>query len=201
MDTSTIIESIGYLGSFLVLVSFLMTSIVKLRIVNSIGGIVFTIYALIIHSYPTAIMNLCLVGINIYYLVKFSNTSVEYDFIKLNKVDTLISYIISCFKNDIEKCFPGINMDFSNANAVYTVCYKGKPAGILLGVISNGILEIFLDYSTPEYRDFSIGKFLMSKLPAEGIKSLVYHGSDIKHKAYLNKVGFVHKNGYYEKIF
>ena len=64
MNTKVLIEAIGYTGSALVLVSFLMVSVVKLRIVNTIGSVIFTIYAFIIHSYPTAIMNLCLVMIN-----------------------------------------------------------------------------------------------------------------------------------------
>ena len=34
MNTSMLIEAIGYLGSALVLVSFLMVSVVKLRIVS-----------------------------------------------------------------------------------------------------------------------------------------------------------------------
>ena len=39
MDTATIIELIGYLGSVLVLVSMLMTSVVRLRVINLIGSI------------------------------------------------------------------------------------------------------------------------------------------------------------------
>ncbi|RKM56092.1 MULTISPECIES: YgjV family protein [unclassified Butyrivibrio] len=201
MNTNMIIEAIGYLGSALVLVSFLMASVVKLRIINSIGSIIFTIYAFIIHSYPTALMNLCLVLINIYYLVKMSNTSVEYDFIKLNKGDSVISYFIDCYKDDIQKCFPGNPLDFSTADTGYAVCHKGNPAGVLLGRLEDNNLDIMLDYSTPEYRDFSIGKFLISKLPDEGIKSMTYRGNDVNHKAYLSKVGFKQKDGYYEKLF
>ena len=70
MDSGMIIEMIGYLGSVLVLISFLMSSVVKLRVINAVGSLVFAGYALIIHSYPTALMNFCLVGLNIYYLVR-----------------------------------------------------------------------------------------------------------------------------------
>ena len=67
MDIKLIIEVIGYIGSALVLVSFLMTSVVKLRMINLIGCVVFAGYALAIRSYPTAIMNICLAGINIFH--------------------------------------------------------------------------------------------------------------------------------------
>ena len=65
MDTSTIIEAVGYLGSTLVLVSFLMSSVLRLRLVNTAGSLIFAIYALIIRSYPTAVMNIALVLINL----------------------------------------------------------------------------------------------------------------------------------------
>ncbi|MCR5557116.1 MAG: hypothetical protein K6F75_06105 [Butyrivibrio sp.] len=203
METSKmIIEAVGYLGSFLVLVSFLMVSVFKLRVVNSIGSIIFTVYALIIHSYPTAIMNICLVLINIYYLVKMSRkTDNEYDFIQADVNDSLLKYAINKYREDIEKCFPGISLDFSKANCSYVVCHEGRPVGLMVGNKHNDEIEIQLDYSVPEYRDFSIGKFLFSKLPAEGIKTLIYRGSDEFHKDYLAKTGFVNKGGYYEKSF
>lgn len=70
MDIHMIVELVGYLGSILVVVSVLMISMVKLRIVNSIGASIFTVYALIIRSYPTALMNFSLVVINLYYLTR-----------------------------------------------------------------------------------------------------------------------------------
>ena len=203
METSkVIIEAIGYLSSFLVLISFLMVSVFKLRVVNSIGSIIFTIYAFIIHSYPTAIMNMCLVLINIYYLVKMSRKAENvYSFVKVDVNDSLLKYTIDRYREDIEKCFPGISMDFTAANSNYVVCHEGKPAGILLGIRHHDDVEILLDYSIPEYRDFSIGKFLFSKLPEDGIKTLIYRGSDAHHKDYLAKTGFINKGGYYEKTF
>ena len=44
------VELIGYLGSLLIVVSMLMTSVVKLRIINTVGSVIFTGYALTIHS-------------------------------------------------------------------------------------------------------------------------------------------------------
>ena len=82
MDSSMIIETIGYLGSALVLVSFLMASVVKLRVINSAGGLIFAVYALLIHSYPTALMNFCLVGINLYYLARLRHPDRHYTLIE-----------------------------------------------------------------------------------------------------------------------
>ena len=203
MNTSMLIEAIGYLGSALVLVSFLMVSVVKLRIVNTIGSIIFTVYAFIIHSYPTAIMNLCLVMINIYYLIKMSNTGQStkaYDLVEVTPSDGMLRYTIDRLKSDIEKYFPGINLDFPSADTAYIICHKGSPAGLLIGrKKDSSSIDILLDYALPEYRDFSIGSFLFSVLSDRGVKTFTYSGPSENNKEYLDKNGFVKKGDIYEK--
>ena len=200
MNAHFIIEMVGYIGSALVLLSFLMVSVYKLRVVNSLGSVVCVIYGMIIHAYPTVVMNLCLIAINVYYLVKMINTEKNYDLVKVDGDEGVTKYTIDRYKDDIAKCFPGISMDFSKANAAYVVCHDGKPVGVTLGILENRELNLLLDYSIPEYRDFSIGKFLMNNLKAEGVQKLIYEGSDENHKEYLKKTGFSENNGRYEKL-
>ncbi|WP_044931310.1 hypothetical protein [Butyrivibrio sp. AC2005] len=200
MNTATIFEVIGYIGSALVLLSFMMVSVYKLRIVNTIGSLFCVIYGLLIHAYPTVVMNIALVAINVYYLTKMLNTEKNYDLVKVSGDDGLTKYTIDLYKDDIAKCFPGISMDFSGVNCGFVVCHKGKPVGIMLGNLKDHTVDIKLDYSIPEYRDFSIGEFLMSNLVHESIDKLIYKGSDENHKAYLSKTGFVQKGDHYERI-
>ena len=56
------IEWVGYSASLFIVISLTMTSIVKLRIINSIGCLLFVIYGLNVKAYPVVIM------INIYNL-------------------------------------------------------------------------------------------------------------------------------------
>ncbi|MFT4698691.1 MAG: Na+-driven multidrug efflux pump [Flavobacteriaceae bacterium] len=64
-------ELVGYLASFLVLVSFLMKEVRRLRIVNTIGCFVFIIYGVMLQiSWPIVITNVAIFGINIYYLFR-----------------------------------------------------------------------------------------------------------------------------------
>ena len=148
-DTKVIIEAVGYLGSALVLVSFLMASVVKLRVVNSIGSIIFATYALIIHSYPTAVMNICLVLINLYYLWKLRNSEPNYRLVSLNPSDAFVDFFLSEHRGDIVQCFPVRNWDQNELNRAYLVCHGDTPAGLMLGREADGELEIALDYSTP----------------------------------------------------
>ena len=199
MNTQFLIEAFGYLGSLLVLLSMLMTSVVKLRIINTVGSVIFTIYAFIIRSYPTALMNLCLVLINLHFLWKMSRTDKEYEIIKTDGDDILLNHLLDYYRNDILKCFPGISYDMKKADQIYVVLCQGKPVGITLGNLDGDTLELMLDYSIPEFRDFSIGAYLLSNLKKEGIKKVVYRGPDENHLNYLKRLGFVYTDGTYVK--
>ncbi|THA09850.1 YgjV family protein [Rodentibacter pneumotropicus] len=64
------IELLGYMATFFVATSFLFKSIVYLRIVNSIGDVLFVIYGVIIDAYPVAVLNAFLVCVNLYQLYR-----------------------------------------------------------------------------------------------------------------------------------
>jgi hypothetical protein len=62
---------IGYLASLVLMISFLMKNIIKLRIINSIGALLFIFYGImLLTSWPIIITNIFILGVNIYYLTK-----------------------------------------------------------------------------------------------------------------------------------
>ncbi|PIQ15715.1 MAG: uroporphyrinogen decarboxylase [Flavobacteriales bacterium CG18_big_fil_WC_8_21_14_2_50_32_9] len=64
-------EFIGYFASLLVLGSFLMKNIKKLRMINTMGCTLFVAYGILLDfSWPIIITNLSIIIINIYYLTK-----------------------------------------------------------------------------------------------------------------------------------
>ena len=199
MNSSVLIEMIGYVGSALVLISFLMTSVVKLRVINAIGGTIFAVYAMIIHSYPTMIMNICLVLINLYYLWKLRNSEPNYRMICLKPTDGFIDAFLQRHSEDVASCFPGRTWDARTLNRAYLICHGDEAAGILMGSEENGVLNIALDYTTPSFRDASVGNYLVDHLPAEGIHTLRYTGAEPKHVGFLKKMGYVESNGVHEK--
>lgn len=68
-----LIEWIGYAASVLIVISLIMTSVVKLRIVNTAGCTLFVFYGFVVGAYPVAISNLLIVLINLYHLYKLKN--------------------------------------------------------------------------------------------------------------------------------
>lgn len=68
-------EWVGYAAMATVLVSFLMKSVKKLRIVNSFGCLLFVFYGVLLSPYsiPIIITNTAIFCINLYYLLKNEN--------------------------------------------------------------------------------------------------------------------------------
>ncbi len=194
------IELLGYLSSALVVFSMLMTSVVKLRIVNLLGNITSCSYALLIASYPVVIMNVCLMIINIYNLTKIFRPNKHFELIVCNPDDAFLSFFLKRWRDDIQIHFPEFDRKSVRANAAFLVCCNGVPAGVTIGNAEGKTLDIALDYSTPPFRDCSVAKYLHCRLPEKGVTSLFSSQSKTKqHIAFLNKMGFTEQNGVFVK--
>ena len=189
MDGKMVLELIGYLGSGLVIVSMLMTSVVRLRVINMIGSGIFTVYALLIHSYPTALMNLFLVGINVFYLVRMRNRERTYELLETASCDEFLTYFLTFYEEDIHKYFPGFKLEDAEGCTAFVICCEQMPAGIVLGQVRRGEMELHLYYSTPAYRDFAVRTYLFSRLPEFGVRRLVIRSGD-QHRESLGRMGF-----------
>ena len=191
MDSKVIVELIGYLGSALVLVSMLMTSVVRLRIINLIGSVIFSVYALLIQSYPTAVMNFCLAGINIYHLHRLMKEQKQYDLIRTGRDDAYLSFLINRNLEDIRKWLPEFSGPDAEADLSFLVSCDGNPACVFLGrTTAPGEVEVVLDYATPVYRDTTVGRFLYQQLAKDGFRTLTFRQSAPDHIQYMEKVGY-----------
>ena len=184
-------EVVGYTGSLLILVSMLRTSVVKLRIINLTGSIIFAGYALAIRSYPTAIMNICLAGINIYHLLRIFREERAYTLIKTDMNDGYFSYLLKSNGEDIVHWFPDFTTEGLASDIAYIVCCESVPAGLFIGKETEpGNVEVLLDYATPAYRDASVGHFLYEGMAHDGYKSLLFRQKAKDHVDYLEKIGY-----------
>lgn len=190
MRIDVLLELIGYLGSLLVIVSMLMTSVVKLRVINTIGSVIFCGYALAIHSYPTAAMQVCLIIINIINLYKLNNTKKEYAAVETTAADGFLKHFLNAYISDIRKFFPDFEEPQSSDKIILITCGE-VPAGVFIAN-ENGdsSLSVKLDYTSPAYRDCSAGKFLYTHLNQQGIKKLLAQTKIPSHEKYLRKMGF-----------
>jgi hypothetical protein len=63
-------EIFGYIGTVLILLSFLIENVFKLRVLNSIGAILWIVYGVGIMAIPTIVVNSCVLVIHIFWIVK-----------------------------------------------------------------------------------------------------------------------------------
>ena len=71
MDYFSLTEVIGYIASLVVLLSFLMKDVKRLRMVNIVGCSFFIAYGVLLgFSIPIIVTNVAIVLINGFYLIK-----------------------------------------------------------------------------------------------------------------------------------
>lgn len=200
MNSKMIIELFGYIGSAMVVVSMLMTSIVRLRVINTIGSVVSGIYAIICHAIPLGLMNACLIVINIVGLVKLMKTQKAYDLVTGHADGALVKFFIDYYEDDIKAYFPHFNKEESYGQTAYFVCHEGVPAGVLIGKQNGSSFDINIDYTTPKYRDCSVANYLYSRIKQSDINTLRFVNKPTEaHVSYMKKMGYKINNGLFEK--
>lgn len=200
MTTQIVLELVGYFASLLVLISLLMASALKLRIINSIGSFIFAIYALLIHSYPTAVMNFCLVFIDIYFLVKLLRPKRLFSCKKAAAKESVVEYLLEYYHDDILYYFQDFDFNTYDDHTIYLVFAGAIPSGIFIANYKeDGTLNVLLDYATPDYRDCSVSTYLYGELVKIGINQLITHSSTPAHTQYLLSMGYSKNNNVFVK--
>ena len=64
------LEIFGYIGTALVIISMMMTSLLKLRIFNMCGSLISVIYAVLRNTWPVAVLNFSLLAINLFQTIR-----------------------------------------------------------------------------------------------------------------------------------
>ena len=67
---NVLFEVIGYTGTALILLSMMMTSVVRLRILNMSGSVFSMIYGALCGTWPVFLLNLCMIIINLIQLIR-----------------------------------------------------------------------------------------------------------------------------------
>jgi hypothetical protein len=196
METNLLYELIGYAASILVAISLMMSAIVKLRVVNMIGALTFSIYGILIGSIPVAAMNGFIVLINIYYLVQIYRDEEYFQLLEEDENSHYTQAFLHYYKDHIHTYQPSYSFD-TPCNFSLFVLRDMVPAGLVQGNLDeNGVLRIDLDFVIPNYRDFKIGKYLFTDkldfFDSRSIKTIRTSAGNKDHNDYLEKIGFTH---------
>jgi hypothetical protein len=199
MDTRLLLEWFGMAASLMVAISLTMQNIKKLRIVNLIGSIVFTVYGAGIHSISVLVLNLFTVGVNIFFLRRIVTTPDNFEALRVYPdTDMYVKRFISFHLADICRFFPSFNPDLETGTLAGTECYFILRGTLPVSLVAfrggpDSEIAIVLDYAVPAYRDYKSAKFFFES----AVKDIASEGDDFvaqaeapAHKAYLKRMGF-----------
>jgi hypothetical protein len=203
-----LLDWVGYLGSLVVLISLLMSSIKKLRWINLVGAVIFAFYGFMIASIPTGFMNVGIAIIDIVFLVKMYK---QKDFFRVYTIKSkeYLQQFFKFYKDDIKQ-FQDIDEDLLlEAPVRFYVLRNMTPASVFIAEkYDDETLEIKLDYAIPQYRDFKIGKFVFEDQKEYfsdlGYSKFIVFSDKKEHINYIKKMGFkelsLKKNSYIKSI-
>ncbi len=190
-------EWLGYVASLIVLVSLLMSSVKRLRWINLAGSLVFAVYGFLIGALPVAVMNLGIVLINTYYLYQMY-VKKDYFSLLVSTDQSYFKHFLASYEKDIKHFMAYDENVFDPGYETWFILRNTVPAGVVVGKRGKDSFDVVIDYVTPQYRDFKIGKFLyVDQMPffkEQGIKKITSRPGNEAHQAYLKKMGFEKTN-------
>ncbi|HZM22925.1 MAG TPA: hypothetical protein VFC02_14345 [Anaerolineales bacterium] len=195
------VELIGYLGSILVAVSLMMKSLLRLRIINLMGALFFTVYGVLLGAYPVAFLNGLIVCIDLYYLLQMWRQKDFFTFLEVSPKSEYLRAFVEFYKDDIAEIIPSYLHQPEENLLCFFILRNMMPAGLFIAKVEGEEAHIQLDYVIPNYRDFKVARFLFEENAAffiqRGIRRFVSEGGSPIHQTYLEKMEFVNQGELY----
>ena len=200
MDINAV-ELIGYLGSILVAISLMMKSLLRLRIINLIGALFFTLYGILLGAYPVAFLNGIIVCIDLYYLFQMWRQKDFFTFLEVSPQGKYLNAFVEFHRDDILEIIPTYTRTTEDDLLCFFILRNMMPAGLFIAKVQGDEAHIQLDYVIPNYRDFKVARFIFEENAAffreRGIRRFVSDGGSPIHRTYLEKMEFVKQGDTY----
>ena len=195
------VELIGYLGSILVAISLMMRSLLRLRIINLIGALFFTIYGVLLGAYPVAFLNGIIVCIDLYYLIQMWRQKDFFTFLEVSPNSEYLRAFVEFHEKDIAEIIPSYVHKSAEDLLSFFILRNMMPAGLFIVNVQGEEAHVQLDYVIPNYRDFQVARFIFEENAAffleRGIRRFVSEGGSPIHQTYLEKMEFVNNGEFY----
>jgi hypothetical protein len=189
------VEVVGYAASALIVVSLLMTSILKLRVIGLVGAVTFTIYGLLIDAFPIALANGAIVMIHVFHLARMLSERKQdayFEALEVPATSPILRRFVEFHTPDAKKFqpdFPGLEDD----HLAMFILRDAVPVGAVVAEVHGLQARVLLDYVTPEHRDLRPGRWLWvdsDAFTSRGIRRVITTAPSAEHARYLATVGF-----------
>ncbi len=195
MEKQLLLEIVGYAASGLIAISLMMSSILRLRLINMVGAVAFAIYGLLIQAYPVAVLNGLIALINVYHLRRMFQAKEYYQLLPVRPESDFLRHFLKVYRSDIQRILPDFAYRPAAAQLTIFILRDCTPVGVLIAEHkSPETLRVVLDFVIPNYRNLHIGRFLfvdqVEYFRKLGVKEIVIQPRTKEFGAYLVEVGF-----------
>ncbi|HBM15498.1 MAG TPA: hypothetical protein DD381_04025 [Lentisphaeria bacterium] len=203
---SHILFILGWSASALVIFSLFMKSMMRMRWISLIGGIIYAAYGLAFGSTPLFCYNILRAFVNIHFLRKLYTKKDLFDLLHIPSNDPYLKYFLNAYLTDIYKFNPSFTGDIKD-NSYCLFALRNVEVVSIVIVRDDNPNEIIvdLDYAIPKYRDMKSANFIMgkyahyiSRLSSHGLKHLYTSGGSLEHNKYLTELGYEPIEGAYQ---
>lgn len=204
-DLPAWLNFVGYAASLLIAISLMMKSLIRLRIINGIGALIFVVYGLMIKAYPVAFLNGLIVIIDLYYLWKMLQRSDYFTMMSVEPDSAYLKFFLDFHHADIQQFFPSFSYHAQPDDEVLFVLRDTVPAGVMIIRPEGSQGTVLLDYALKDFRDFKTGAFIFDDhtdtLIQKGLLRLTAFSDVTTHQRYLQQMGFARSgSNRYDKI-
>lgn len=189
------IDLIGFFGGAVILISVMMTSFVRKKIIGVSGSMLFLLYGVLAHLWPVALLGGALALVYLYQLYEVYFNSNDFRLLKTDDRGEYLNVFFDFYENDIRRYFPDFDFDVDYRRRVWLVLRNMVVVGIVIGSEEDNSFLVEMDYAIPQYRDFKIGRFLFRKnseffANEPEYKQFIARTGNEQHKKYLLRMGF-----------
>ena len=189
---------LGWSASALVIISLFMKSMMRMRWISLVGGIIYAGYGLLFGSMPLFGYNILRAIVNVHFLRKLYTKRDLFDVLHVPADDAYLLCFIKAFLKDIQKFKP----DFSGVIPESSYCIFALRNAQVVGLVitHNGLegeIVVDLDYAVPQYRDFKSAQFVMekyahsiSRMASHGLKYFTITGGNSEYNKFLLRIGY-----------
>ncbi|MFN8274677.1 MAG: hypothetical protein U0X58_07345 [Flavobacteriaceae bacterium] len=203
--TETLLAWVGYIASGVIVLSMMMSSIVKFRWINLVGALLFSIYGFLIGAIPVGVLNGIIVLVDAYYLWQIYRKNEVFEILEIKAKSDYLKRFLAFHNERIQSYSPGFAYEPDKNTVCFFILRNMAVAGLFIARREDEtILNVQLDLVLPEYKDFKNGQYvyfqLRDQFVAAGYKTVMAQGNNQNYFAYLKKLGFTEQTaGVYQK--
>ena len=145
------LEIFGYIGTALVIVSMMMTSVLKLRIFNMCGGLISLIYAVCVNTWPVVVLNACLISINFVQTLRQLKKRGAVTVVSTKANDVTVKHLLDVWEKDLQKQYPDLYFVAMRSEKIH-ILYVGDEAIGFCAENKGDVADADNLYLTPAHR-------------------------------------------------